>query len=321
MKRRTFISALMAGALTVTALPVITSLSSPAAAAEKVKIAVVLKTLSSQYWKIVAAGAKAAAEKNNVDLILLGPPTEDAVEQQINMVQDVLAQKPAALIFSPSQPDTAINVLTKVHAAGIPVLLVDTGMPAKFTDYASFIGTDNLAAGKAGGEALAKVLKKGDKVILLDGAPGNPSMTQRCDGAKEALEAAGIIVAARQPAYSDREKAYTTTQNILQSTPDIAGVFAGNDEEALGALRALKQSGKSVPIIGVDANADNLKAIMAGDLYGSIAQGNYDMGRLGVEKALEVLAGKTIDKRIDSGATLITKDNAQQLMDFRATIK
>jgi ribose transport system substrate-binding protein len=98
-------------------------------------------------------------------------------------------------------------------------------------------------------------------------------------------------------------------------------VFAGNDEEALGALRALKQSGKEVPIIGVDANSDNLKAILAGDLYGSIAQGNYDMGRLGVEKALEVIAGKTIDKRIDSGATLITKENAQKLMDFRASIK
>jgi ribose transport system substrate-binding protein len=299
----------------------LTAVSAPAAAADKVKIAVVLKTLSSQYWKIVAAGAKAAAEKNNVDLILLGPPTEDAVEQQINMVQDVLAQKPAALIFSPSQPDTAINVLTKVRAAGIPVLLVDTGMPAKFTDYSTFIGTDNIAAGKAGGEALLKVLKKGDKVILLDGAPGNPTMTDRCDGAKQVLEAAGVVIAARQPAYSDREKAYTVTQNILQSTPDVAGVFAGNDEEALGALRALKQAGKSVPVIGVDANADNLKAILAGDLYGSIAQGNYDMGRLGIEKALEAIAGKTIEKRIDSGATLITKDNAQQLLDFRNSIK
>ena len=108
MNRRTFVSALMAGAFSLAMLPAITSMSTPAEAAGKVKIAVVLKTLSSQYWKIVAAGAKAAAEKNNVDLIVLGPPTEDAVEQQINMVQDVLAQKPDALIFSPSQPDTSL---------------------------------------------------------------------------------------------------------------------------------------------------------------------------------------------------------------------
>ena len=315
MKRRTVISTLLAGALSL-------CLAGPVVSAEKVKIAVVLKTLSSQYWKIVAAGAKDAAAKNNVDLILLGPPTEVAVEQQINMVQDVIAQKPAALIFSPSQPAASTSILSKVRAAGIPVLLVDTGMPAQFTDYSTFIGTDNIAAGRAGGQALAKNLKKGDKVILLEGAPGNPSMTDRINGAEEVLKPLGIIVASRQPAYSDREKAYTATQNVLQSTPDIAGVFAANDEQALGALRALQQSGKkNVPVIGVDANSDNLKAILSGDIYASIAQGNYDMGRLAVEKALEIIAGKTIDKRIDSGATIITKENAQSLLDFRASIK
>ncbi|WP_319497868.1 sugar ABC transporter substrate-binding protein [uncultured Cohaesibacter sp.] len=321
MNRRTFVSFMMAGAMSLSVLPAAVSFSTQATAAEQKTIAVVLKTLSSQYWKIVAAGAQAAAKKYDVNLILLGPPTEDNVLQQINMVQDVLAQKPDALIFSPSQPATAINVLTKAKEKGMPVLLVDTGMPEGFDAYDSFIGTDNFAAGQAGGAALVKVLKPGDKVLLLDGAPGNPSMTQRCDGAKEVLEAAGMVIASRQPAYSDREKAYTTTQNVLQTTPDIAGVFAGNDEEALGALRALSQAGKNIPIIGVDANSDNLKAMLQGDLYGSIAQGNYDMGYLGVEKALDVLAGKTIEKRIDSGATLVTKDNAQKVLDFRASIK
>jgi ribose transport system substrate-binding protein len=282
---------------------------------------VVLKTLSSQYWKIVASGAQEAAKKHNVTLTVLGPPTEDAVEQQINMVQDALAQKPDVLVFSPSQPATAVNVLMKAKEQHVPVILVDTGMPASFTDYVTFIGTDNTAAGKAGGKALAAVLKKGDKVLLLDGAPGNPSMTDRVNGAEEVLKAAGMVIASKQPAYSDREKAYTATQNVLQSTPDIKGVFAGNDEEALGALRALQQAGKKVPVIGVDANNDNLKAMLAGDLYGSIAQGNYDMGRLAVEKGLEVLAGKTVAKRIDSGATMMTKANAQKMLDFRASIK
>lgn len=295
--------------------------SANASAAEPVKIAMVLKTLSSQYWKVVAAGAEAAAKEHNVKLILLGPPTEDAVEQEINMVQDALSQKPAALLFSPSQPTASVNILDKVHAAGIPVMLIDTGMPATFTDYTSFIGTDNLAAGKTGGEALAKLMKKGEKVALIDGAPGNPSTSDRLVGAAQALEAAGITVVARQPAYSDREKAYTVMQNVLQSTPDVGGVFAANDEMALGALRALKQAGKKVPVIGVDATRDALKAILAGDMAGTIAQGNYDMGRLGVEKALDAIAGKPVDKRIDSGATFIDKDNVKKLMDFQASIK
>ena len=146
-------------------------------------------------------------------------------------------------------------------------------------------------------------------------------MTDRVNGAEEVLKAAGMVIASKQPAYSDRERAYTVTQNILQSTPDISGVFAGNDEEALGCLRAMQQAGKKIPIIGVDATEDALKAMLAGDLYGSIAQGNYDMGRLAIERAMDLKAGKMIQKRIDSGATLITKDNAQQLLDFRATIK
>lgn len=291
-----------------------------ASAAEKPKLAMILKTLSAPYWQIVVAGAKEAAEKNGADLVVLGPPTESAVEQQINMVQDVLAQKPDALIFSPSQPPTAVGVLSKFAKAKIPVILVDTGMPEGFTDYVTFIGTDNFAAGKAGGEALAKVMKKGEKVLLLDGAPGNPAMTDRVNGAKEVLDAAGIVVGARQPADSDRERAFSVTQNVLQSTPDISGVFAGNDDEALGAMRALKQSGKDVPVIGVNADDDALHAILSGDLYGSVAQSNYQMGVLGVEKALAAIKGEKIDKRIDSGAEFITKDNAQALLDQRAKL-
>jgi len=297
------------------------AMGAPTFAQNHLKVGMVLKTLSSQYWKIVAAGAKAAAEKNNVDLILLGPPSEDAVEQEINMVQDVLSQNIDVLVFSPSQPAASVNVLLQAKAKHVPVILVDTGMPASFTDYATFIGTDNIAAGRAGGKALAAQLRPGNKVILLDGAPGNPSMSDRIKGAEEVLKAAGMVIAAKQPAYSDREKAYTVTQNVLQSTPDIDGVFAGNDEEALGSLRAMQQAGKKIPIIGVDATEDALKAILAGDMYGSIAQGNYDMGRLAIEKAIELKASKGIDKRIDSGATLIVKNNAQQLLDFRMTIK
>ena len=109
------------------------------------------------------------------------------------MVQDVLSQNIDVLVFSPSQPAASTNVLLKAKAKGVPVILVDTGMPAAFKDYATFIGTDNISAGKIGGKALAAQLKKGDKVILLDGAPGNPSMTDRIKGAEEVLKAAGMV--------------------------------------------------------------------------------------------------------------------------------
>lgn len=315
MKRRTVMTLALAAALTMGS-------ASLFAADKPIKIGIVLKTLSSEYWKTVAQGAKDAAKasKKNVELIILGPPAENLIEQQINMVQDVLSQNPDALIFSPSQPATASSVLSKFKDKKIPVLLVDTGMPEGFTDYLTFIGTDNYSAGKKGGEALAELVKSGDKVALLDGTPGNSAMNDRIKGANEVLVAKGMVVAANQPAYSDREKAYTVMQNILQANPDIKGVFAASDEQALGALRALQQSKKNVPVIGVDGNPDNLKSILAGGQTGTVAQGNYDMGRIAVEKALEAIEGKPVDKRIDSGATLINKANAQKLIDFQKSI-
>jgi ribose transport system substrate-binding protein len=290
-----------------------------ARAAEKLKVACVLKTLSSQYWKIVAAGAKDAAEKNNVDLTLAGPPSEDDVEQQINMIEDALTHKPAVLLLAPSQPPTAIPVMEKAKKMGIPVVLIDTDVD--WSSKATFIGTTNVNAGKQGGQALVKVLKKGDKVVLIDGAPGNPACTDRVKGAAEVLKAAGMEIAATQPGYSDRDRALNVMQNILQAQPDIKGVFAANDEMALGALRALQQAGKKIPVIGTDGIADAANAIKAGDLYATVAQQPYEMGRMAVLDAIKLAKGEKIPQRIDSGTKLITKDNAQAQLDFLANIK
>ena len=287
----------------------------------ELKVAMVLKTLSSQYWKIVAAGAKDAAAKNNVDLILQGPASEDMVEQQVNMLQDVLTQNPAVLCVAPSQPPTVLPVLDKAKAKGIPVIVIDTKLPDEYTDFASFIGTTNINGGKQGGQYLASLLHKGDKVALILGAPGNPSTTDRVTGARQELEKAGMVIAAVQPAYSDRERGMTVMQNILQANPDIKGVFSSNDEMALGALRALKQAGKKIPVIGFDAIGDACKSILAGEMAGSVAQAPFDMGRLGIEMAIKLSKGEKIDKRIDSGTKMITKDNAQALLDFLASIQ
>ncbi|WP_320130641.1 sugar ABC transporter substrate-binding protein [uncultured Sphaerochaeta sp.] len=286
-----------------------------AASGGKMKVSMVLKTLSSEYWKRVVAGADEAAAKYNVDLTKLGPPSEDAIEQQINMVQDALTANPVALIFSPSQPATAVNVLNSAKAKGIPVILVDTPMPDGFTDYATFIGTENYAAGKLGAEAIIKKVGKSGKVVIIEGAPGNPTTTQRADGAQDAFKAAGYEILSRQPGYSDREKAYTTMQNILQVNKKVDAVFASNDEMALGALRALQQAKVNAAVVGTDGNKGALESILADGLFGSVAQKPEMMGYLAVENAIKLSKGETIEKRIDSGVDVITKETAQAALD------
>jgi len=281
---------------------------------KKPKIVVVLKTLSSPYWKFVEAGAKKAFEDFDVDGSVMGPASESQVIEQVNMMEDALNLKPDALVAAPTQPPTAIPIFQKYKEKGIPVLLVDTD--ANWADKTTFIGTDNLTAGKMGGKYLASLLQRGDKVVLIAGALGNPATDDRIKGAKEELEAAGMKVVANQPADSDKAKAMSVMENILQTNPDVKGVFSANDDMALGALRATEAKGLKVQIVGTDGTIEAIQAILSGSLAGTVAQNPYDMGYKGVENALKVIKGEKIDQRIDSGAAIITKENGQQKLDF-----
>ncbi|MED5099792.1 sugar ABC transporter substrate-binding protein [Niallia circulans] len=274
-------------------------------------VAVVLKTLSSLYWKYVEAGAKAAGKDLGVDVTIVGPASESQIMEQVNMIEDSLNQGIGALVVSPTQPDTVVPVLEQ---ANVPVLFIDTD--ADFSGKTSFIGTDNLTAGKEGGKLLASFLKKGDEVALLGGALGNTAMDQRIKGAKESLEEAGMVIVAEQPADSDKTKANSVVENILQNNPNIKGIFSANDDMAIGALRATESKGIKLPIIGTDGTAEAIQSIIDGDLAGSIAQNPYEMGYKGVENAVKAMKGEKVESRIDSGIDIITSDNAQEKLDF-----
>lgn len=125
-------------------------------------VAVVLKTLSSPYWKYVEAGAKAAGKDLGVDVTIVGPASESQIMEQVNMIEDSLNQGIGSLVVSPTQPDTVVPVLEQ---ANVPVLFIDTD--ADFSGKTSFIGTDNLTAGKEGGKLLASFLKKEMKLLCL----------------------------------------------------------------------------------------------------------------------------------------------------------
>ena len=150
--------------------------------------------------------------------------------------------------------------LEKAVAAGIPVILVDTDL-ANFSNKSAFVGTDNKLGGQLGGEFIAKAVKAGDEVAIIRGAAGDPVHNLREQGAKEVMEKAGLKVIAIQPADSDRAKGQTVAENLLTANPNLKGIFATNDEMALGAANAAKSAGKTLVIVGFDATNDALKAI------------------------------------------------------------
>lgn len=275
------------------------------------KIAVVLKAVNSDYWKIVEAGAMDAAKNLGVKVEVLGPNAETDIAGQTSIIEDQIVKKVSALVVAPSQPSAAVSTFDKADASGIPVLLIDTD--AQWDKKKSFIGTGNNAGGKIGGKFLAEKLGKGAEVVIIRGALGDATHDERVNGAKEELEAAGLKVLAIQPANSDRNMAMSVMENLLQSYPGVKGVFASNDEMALGAVRAVKQAQKKgVLIVGFDGSPDALKSIKAGELSGSVAQSPYNIGKFGVEAAVKTAKGETIDKRIDTGTSMITKDNVDE---------
>jgi ribose transport system substrate-binding protein len=279
-------------------------------ASGKVKIGVVVKALNSDYWKLVEAGAKAAGAKYGVEVQVAGPNAETDVTGQISMIEDQIMKKVNALVVAPSQPSSAISVFNKAKEAKIPVILADTD--AKWDDKASFVGTGNENGGKLGGEYLGKKLPKGSKIIILRGALGDPTHDERTNGFIAAAKAAGLEVANIQPANSERAMAVTVIENIIQSKQEVAGVFATNDEMALGAVKALEDAKKNLPVVGFDGSPDALTSITDGKLDATVAQSAYNIGFKSVEAAIKAANGENIEKRIDTGTEIINKDNVKQ---------
>lgn len=279
----------------------------------KTRVAVVVKALNSDYWKIVESGAKEAGKKLNVDVTVLGPNAETDVTGQVAILEDQVVKKVHALVVAPSQPASAIPTFDKAKTAKIPVVLIDTD--ANWNDKVAFVGTGNFQGGKLAGEFLAKKLGKGARIAVIRGQQGDPTHDARQNGAVEVLKAQGLEVVSIQPANSEREKGLSVMENILQANPDVKGVFCTNDEMCLGAVRAIEAQRKQVVTVGFDGSPDALTSIKDGKLTASVAQSPFNIGYKGVEVALAALKGQTVDKIVDTGTSVIDSTNVAKAED------
>jgi ribose transport system substrate-binding protein len=290
--------------------------TAPAAGGEAkpLNIAVIVKAVTSDYWKTVGAGVEAAmAADPTITASFLGPNAETDIEDQIRIIESQISAKVDALAVAPSQADQVQPTLEKAVAAGIPVILIDTDIPG-FTNKTAFVGTDNKLGGQLGGEFIVKALQSGDEVAIIRGAAGDPVHNLREDGAKEAMEAAGLTVVDVQPANSDRAMGQTVAENLLTANPNLKGIFATNDEMALGALNAAQAAGRTLVIVGFDATNDALMSIKEGGLSGSIAQFPTKIGELGTLTAAKVARGEAVEAFVNTGVEVVSKDNVDQFM-------
>lgn len=283
---------------------------------EKPKVVVVLKVLNTQYWKTVALGAEKAFDDFGINGEVIAPDREYPSTKQIEILKKVLRNSPDAIIVSPTQPTSTIPTLIEFKKKNIPVLLVDTD--ANWNDKTTFIGTDNPTLGKKAGELLGSMLMPGDQVALISGM--GPVSQSRILGAKRVLEDVGIEIVSEQIGFEKNGDLKPVMDNILQTHPDIQGVFATQDILALEALKIINEKELKIPVVGSDGIWEMIKSIEEEKLSTTVAQNPYDMGYRSVEQALKAIQGKPVEKRIDTGIDIIYKENAKVKLDLLAEI-
>lgn len=282
------------------------------------RIALVLKTANNPFFIDMQKGAEDAAKKLGVNLIVQAAEREVDVEKQMQIIENLIQTKVAALCVTPSGSREIVPAIEKANRAGIPVVIVDTRVDSKAMSessakIASFIGSDNYEGGKLAGEFIAKKLGGKGKVAVLEGIPGHETGDSRLKGFREALKATPEIeIVASQTANWERDQGFNVFQNILQSHPDVQAVFACSDLMALGAVEAIAAAKKTgqITVIGFDASDEARKAVLAGTMDATVAQSPAEMGALAVENAYHLIKGEPVKDELVVPIKLITKENA-----------
>jgi ribose transport system substrate-binding protein len=277
-------------------------------------IALVMKTLNNPFFVDMERGARQAADKVGVNLIVQAAEREIDVEKQMQIIENLIQRKVAVLCITPSGSREVIPAIVKANQAGISILIVDTRVDAPALSAAggkaaAFIGSDNVEGGRMAGNYLAARLQGKGKIAVLEGIPGHETGDARLKGFREAVsKTPGLQIVASQTANWERDQGYTVCQNLLQSHPDLQGIFACNDLMALGALEAIAQarSASKITVVGFDATSDARQAIRSGTMAASVAQNPEAMGRLAVENALALIQGKNISSEIPVPVELVT---------------
>ncbi|MGM9617841.1 sugar ABC transporter substrate-binding protein [Butyricicoccus sp.] len=283
-----------------------------------VTVAVILKTLSSEYWGYVAAGIEAAEADLGCEVILNGPPSETSYDEQQNMIETTVVREDVdAIAIAPLQADL---VATMVKDATIPVLAVDTRIEGT-DNVLTFVGTDHETAAYNGAYELCSQIENA-KVAFIEGVQGDTTNTARFAGFEKGATEAGAEILNIQYCNAADDQARNCMDSILTLYPnkgDLDIVFVCNDGCAQAATRALKEAGRDdILVCGYDGISSGVQSIIDGAMFASVAQDPYNIGYQCVVAACKAAVGEEIEDNIDTGSRLITSDNAEE---YLATLK
>jgi ribose transport system substrate-binding protein len=282
------------------------------------RIAVIPKGTTHEFWKSVHAGAVKAARELHVVIVWKGPLKEDDLKSQIDLVQSFTAQGVSGIALAPLNDKALVASVRGAQRAAVPVVIFDSGLQGR--DYVSFVATDNRAAGRSAGDHMATLLQGKGNVVVLRYQEGSASTHEREEGFLEAIKKhPGIKVKSdNQYGGATTESAYSASENLLlahsAAKGNVSGIFCPNESTTFGMLLALQKAGLAgkLRFIGFDASDKLVQGIEAGHIDALVLQNPFKMGYLAVKSMVDHLKRAKIEKRIDTGSTLVTKENMNQ---------
>jgi len=287
---------------TLLAAALAASITAPAMA--KDSIALVISTLDNPFFVTLKEGAEKQAKALDYDLVVLDSQNDPAKE--LANVEDISVRGVKVLLINPTDSDAVGNAIAVANQKKLPVITLDRA--ANKGQVVSHIASDNTAGGEMAGNYIAEKLGKGAKIIQLEGIAGTSAARERGAGFAKAAQAHDFKILASQPADFDRSKGLNVMENLLTAQPEVQGVFAQNDEMALGALRAIQAAGKKdLVLVGFDGTDDGVKAVKGGKMAATIAQQPEKIGEIGVQTADKVLKGEKVEASIPVELKLINQ--------------
>ncbi|MEX3689202.1 MULTISPECIES: sugar ABC transporter substrate-binding protein [Paraburkholderia] len=288
---------LAASALATTAVTGALPLAARAQAPHKPKVALVMKSLANEFFLTMETGAKDYQKHNadQFDLITNGIKNETDTAAQIQIVEQMIVSKVDAIVLAPADSKALVPVVKKAVDAGIIVVNIDNKLDAdvlKSKDLnVPFVGPDNRKGARLVGDYLAKRLKSGDQVGIVEGVSTTTNAQQRTAGFKDAMDAVSAKIVSTQSGEWEIDKGNAVASAMLNEYPDIKALLCGNDNMAIGAVSAVRAAGKQgkVYVVGYD-NIGAIKPMLKdGRVLATADQFAAKQAVFGIDTALKAL--------------------------------
>ncbi|MEV1239120.1 sugar ABC transporter substrate-binding protein [Nonomuraea sp. NPDC050022] len=285
---------------------------------EKPGICLVMKSLANEFFQQMQKGAEEhAAKRGDLTLSVVGIQNETDIDNQVAAVEKCVTQQAKAVVIAPADSRALVAPIKRAVDAGVKVVNIDVQLDegamkaAGIGDKVPFVGPDNREGAKQSGMELVKAVGKDAEVVILEGNPGAANATQRKAGFEDAIKEGGLKLVDAKTAHWETDEAHTVFGNMLSAHPNIKGVLAGNDNMALGALKAIEEQGKKGQI--KVAAFDNIPAIAQyvkdGSVVSTLDQYGAQQASNGIDYAMKMIAGENFGGWQKTEIKLITKDN------------